>query len=125
MSYVLKRIGCFDLYPFDYDKLTDGEWFEILAYDQNKLQPEDIILWDGFDCQVRKIPMSTEITQDGKLIFNQVYQGFHCAVYEGDGLFSDCSQDTFYPYIRVRQIDEIKANTILRKRPDNKQMKLS
>ncbi len=60
-----------------------------------------------------------EITEDGKLIFNQVYQGFHCAVYEGDGLFSDCSQDHFYPYIRVRRIEEIEANTILRKRPDN------
>ena len=115
LSYVLKRIGCFELYPFDYDKLVDGEWFEIFAYKKENLEIGDVSLWDEFN-GVKRALMSTEITEDGKLIFNKVYQGFHCAVYEGDGLYSDCSQDGFYPYLRVHRIDKIRADKILRKR---------
>jgi len=113
LTYALKRIGRFGLYPIDYDRLIDGKRFKVIAYKRKKLQQGDILLWD-WDDAVKNIPMSSEITKGGKLIFHKVYQGFHCAVYEGNGLFSDCDQEKFYPYIRVRPIQEVKPCKILR-----------
>jgi len=115
LTYALKRIDCFDVYPIDYDKLTNGQIFEVLSYDKTILIKGDILLWDKWD--VRSVPTATEITKERVILYHTIFQGFHCGIYEDKDLVSDCSQEQFYPYLRLRVLSEMKKpDKILRKR---------
>lgn len=110
LTYALKRLG---LEPTYCDHNSIHEYFTQLPFPKKEveLEPGTIILWDK-DMEWTWLPW--KINTSGKIEWKNVQIGYHYGLYEGDGLFSDCTRlvNPPHPTLRMRKLSEVK------KRPD-------
>ena len=107
LTYVLKRMGrAEDFCTFD----TYHEFFNQYPYNRKykDLKVGDILLWDK-DTKWEWLPWSIDETG---VEWKSVPTGFHFAIYEGDGFFSDCTRlvRTPHPSLRYRKLKDLKKN---------------
>lgn len=106
----LKRIG---LSPNLCSYENFNEHFHQLTWRSKKkeLIIGTILLWDK---DVKWKWMPTAISKDGQVKSKLVPTGFHFAVYEGNGLISDCTRlhsiSPPSPNLRIRELADIKSN---------------
>lgn len=111
LTYAVKRIGL----DFDFCNYhTLREEFDFENYYDFSLSVGDILFWDQ---KMEWDWMPTEIIS-GKIISHRVPVKFHFAVYEGNGIISDCTRLDYNPHpsLRFRNINNIEEqpNWILR-----------
>lgn len=111
LTYALKRIKLFDFYPLFYKDLVDGFLFDVLGFEKEILLKGDLLLSDKY---ITSEFMPTEILENGTILFNEIFQNFHVSVFEGNNLISDCIDINCYPIIRLRKIDDVRVEKILR-----------
>lgn len=108
LTYVLRRLG---LDPNLCTYQTYHEHFDVYKFtrSKNKLKKGDIFLWDK-DKEFDWLPWS--IDKGGKILWKQIPIKFHFAIYEGDGVFSDCTRWVRppHPTIRIRELRDIHKN---------------
>ena len=108
LTYALKRMGQ-DPNLCSYENIH--EFFSQMNFNKKKgdLQRGDLLLWDK-DMNWEWLPWV--ISNDGRIEWKTVPVGFHFAIYEGDGYFSDCTRlvRTPHPTIRMRKLKELKKN---------------
>ena len=102
LTYVLKRLG----YDFDFcNFMMLREKFDFMHYYDWSLSTGDILFWDKkleFDW------MPTEIIS-GSLVWHKIPVKFHFGIYEGSGMFSDCTRLAHNPHpsLRMRNINTL------------------
>ena len=118
VTYALKRIGAFELYPLDYPQLTDGILFEVLTFNATKLSVGDLLL---FESRTEKEFYPLTIDNNLRIVDKPIWTGFHVAVYEGDGLVSECNRDRCcaYPSISLFKLDDRVPQKILKRKTLN------
>jgi hypothetical protein len=105
LTYVLKRSG---ISPslYQYENIDKG--FDVTQFSSiEKLEYGDILLWDANAYQV---PMHYAIDKNGQLTLMDVWARVHFAIYEGDGMVSDCSRRdniSSLPRLRMRKLEEV------------------
>lgn len=109
LTFVLKRLG----QPKDLcSYITFHEHFQQYSFVRykDKLEVGDLLLWDK---DIKWESMAVTI-KDGSIIWDNVPRGFHFAIYEGNGMFTDCTRLVVppHPTLRMRDI------TSLQKSPD-------
>jgi hypothetical protein len=109
LTYALKRIGLKpDLCVYE----SINEHFHQIPWKARKkeLTIGTILLWDT-NLKWRWLPVS--ITKDGHIKNKLIHTGVHFAVYEGDGLISDCtrlhSPSPPSPSLRLRELSDMKS----------------
>lgn len=106
LTYCLKRMDKpYDFCTFD----TYHEFFNQYPYARKHktLERGDIILWDK-DTRWEWLPWSI----NDKIEWRNIPTGFHFAIYEGDGYFSDCTRLVRppHPSLRFRNLKDLKKN---------------
>lgn len=106
LTYALKRVGI-DHNLCTYETFHDH--FDQYVFKKRTLKKGDILLWDK-DVKWEWIPW--KITEEGVISWKHVPVGFHFAIYEGDGYFSDCTRLVRppHPSLRFREIKDLKRN---------------
>ena len=108
LTYILKRLGLNENYC-TYE--TFHEHFNQFTFSrfQKKLKIGDILLWDK-SSNWEWLPWS--INGGGTIEWKNIPVGFHFAIYEGEGLFSDCSRliTPPHPTLRIRKIMDLQKN---------------
>lgn len=110
LTYVLKRIG---LSPNLCTYENFNEHFHQLTWRSKKkeLSVGTILLWDK---DVKWKWMPTTISKDGQVKSKLIPTSFHFAVYEGNGLISDCTRlhsiSPPSPTLRIRELADVKSN---------------
>jgi len=88
LTYALKRIGKFRIYPFDYRELLESDYFSVADYEsQASLSVGDILVWDK-EVDTNYF-LENEISEQGVIICNPITVAIHYGVYEGAGLVSE------------------------------------
>jgi hypothetical protein len=108
LTYVLKRRG---LDPKLCTYQTFHEFFNQYQYARyrKKMEIGDIVLWDK-NIKWEWLPWS--INGGVGITWKSTPVGFHFAIYEGDGMFTDCSRTVVppHPTLRLRKINELQKN---------------
>jgi hypothetical protein len=100
LTFVLKRLGLQkDLCSY----ITFHEHFQQYPYvrHKNKLQVGDLLMWDKditWEWMAITIKNST-------ITWENVPKGFHFAIYEGNGMFTDCTRLVIPPHPTLRMRD--------------------
>lgn len=104
LTYALKRIDKFHLFPIDYETLSNGFMANVYTFDNNKLEKCDLLVYN-YNYENKWI--ENEITENMIIITNSVGYGLHYLVYEGHGYVSDLAASEEYRYIRLRKLENI------------------
>jgi hypothetical protein len=105
LTYVLKRSG---ISPslYQYENIDKG--FDISSFSSiDKLEYGDIVLWDA---NAHQAEMAVAIDKNGLLTIMDVWARVHFAIYEGNGMISDCSRRdniSSLPRLRMRKLEEV------------------
>lgn len=106
LTYALKRIG---LEPINYTYEDLEKDFHMKPFffgpDCNS---GVLLLWDA---NKKRTEIPWMILEDGRIVSKPVTTGIHVAVYEGQGLVSDCSRKdspSSMPQLKMRHINELK-----------------
>jgi hypothetical protein len=104
LTFVLKRLGLQkDLCSY----LTFHEHFHQYPFVRykEKLEIGDLIMWDK---DIKWESMAVSI-KDGRIIWENVPKGFHFGIYEGNGMFTDCTRLVIppHPTLRMRDINSL------------------
>ena len=100
LTFVLKRLGLQkDLCSY----ITFHEHFHQYPYvrQKHKLQVGDLLMWDkniSWEWMAITIKNST-------ITWENVPKGFHFAIYEGNGMFTDCTRLVIPPHPTLRMRD--------------------
>lgn len=100
LTFVLKRLGLQkDLCSY----ITFHEHFQQYPYvrHKNKLQVGDLLMWDK---DITWEWMAITI-KDSTITWENVPKGFHFAIYEGNGMFTDCTRLVIPPHPTLRMRD--------------------
>jgi len=110
LTYVLRRMG---LEPDFCTYETFHEHFNQFTFSryQKKIKVGDILLWDKTSTW-EWLPWT--INDNGIIEWKNIPVGFHFAIYEGDGMFSDCTRLVTPPHPTLR----LRTMTDLQKNPD-------
>lgn len=106
LTYALKRIG---LEPINYGYDDLEKDFEVHPFFFGpKCNSGVLLMWDA---HVKEVDIPWFISERGRIISRPIKTRIHIAVYEGDGLVSDCSRGeapSGLPQLKLRHIDDIK-----------------
>jgi hypothetical protein len=100
LTFVLKRLGLQkDLCSY----ITFHEHFQQYPYvrHKNKLQVGDLLMWDK---DITWEWMAVTI-KNSTITWENVPKGFHFAIYEGNGMFTDCTRLVIPPHPTLRMRD--------------------
>lgn len=100
LTFVLKRLGLQkDLCSY----ITFHEYFQQYPYvrHKNKLQVGDLLMWDK-DISWEWMAITIK---DSTITWENVPKGFHFAIYEGNGMFTDCTRLVIPPHPTLRMRD--------------------
>jgi hypothetical protein len=100
LTFVLKRLGLQkDLCSY----ITFHEHFQQYPYvrHKNKLQVGDLLMWDK-DISWEWMAITIK---DSTITWENVPKGFHFAIYEGNGMFTDCTRLVIPPHPTLRMRD--------------------
>lgn len=86
LTYVLKRIGLFNLYPLTYPDLVSGEYFKVIKFLSERCRIGDLLLWDD---NASEVAFPLEITGEGKVLTKKEWRKFHLGVVETNEIYSD------------------------------------
>lgn len=105
LTYVLKRLGSS---PFIWSYENIDKAFDIKPFSTIKeLELGDVVLWDE---NAHQVEMATHIDRDGNLTLTNVWARVHFAIYEGNGMVSDCSRRdniSSLPRLRMQHLNEV------------------
>lgn len=119
LTYALKRLGSS---PFIWSYENIDKAFDITSFSTiEQLEVGDVVLWDA---NAHKVEMATHIDVKGNLTLTEVWARVHFAVYEGNGMVSDCSRRdniSSLPRLRVRELKTLERmpDKVLRYRFDD------
>lgn len=97
LTYALKRIGrcmgtahtdnlLININEITYPDLISGDYFEAIDFNPKDCTVSDLLLWDK---KVEEVAFPLEITTNGKVLSRKIWKGFHVAVVEENGIYSD------------------------------------
>ena len=106
LTYALKRIGLEAPPNYGYDQL-ENDFKSIPFFYGPDCNTGVLLLWDS---NMETVDLPWLITEDGRVVSKPVKTRIHVAVYEGQGLISDCSRKgapSSLPILKLRHINEL------------------
>lgn len=106
LTYALKRIGLAPTPNYKYENL-ESDFDMVPFFFGPQCNSGVLLLWDS---NKETVDLPWTITESGRIITRAISSRIHVAVYEGDGLVSDCSRDKAHsslPVLKMRHINEL------------------
>ena len=110
-SYAFKRVGRQEyLNKLDTSDIEGwvSENFTCIGYEKavqdNSIEKGDLLFWKPKTSEY----MPREITESGTLLFQKVLTGFHFAVVEDLGLYSECTRIAYAPFptLQIKRVGD-------------------
>jgi hypothetical protein len=106
LTYALRRIGLEPSKSYCYESLEND--FNMIPFREfGQLTQGVLLLWDS-NREYVELPWS--IDEKGRIVTSKISSRIHLAVYEGNGLVSDCSRrgnPSSLPSLKMRKLREI------------------
>lgn len=112
LTYALKRVGLIDKITTRDTEYLEEDFFFIPYESQSQLTIGSILVFSKHE---KKLIVPDTIDVQGRIISHERLQLRHLAVYEGNGLISDCTTITNYDFsgcriMRMRELHLLKLN---------------